>query len=203
MIVLDDETYVYGRPDLIPGREFFSAVDRTTVPIEFRLKKSKKFPEKYMIWQAIDEDGNVTEPYICKGTLTSEKYLQHCIKPILIPFIKQHHNLCDVLFWPDLATPHYGKIVQAELRAQGIAYVPKEINPPNVPSARPIEIFWAIMKQWFKKHGKEPTGAAGLKRIWKNLNKKFAKDDVRELMKLCRKNLRAIAYDGVYATYTK
>ena len=30
---------------------------------------------------------------------------------------------------------------------RGVKYLPKEINPPNVPQMHPIENFWVILKQ--------------------------------------------------------
>jgi len=50
------------------------------------------------------------------------------------------------LFWPDLASSHYAKIVTEHFEAEGINYVLKKDNPPNVPEARPIEDFWGILK---------------------------------------------------------
>lgn len=40
------------------------------------------------------------------------------------------------MFWPDLASVHYAKDVQAELQRLKIEFVPKLQNPPNVPQLR-------------------------------------------------------------------
>ena len=73
-------------------------------------------------------------------------YLEDCIKKRLIPFIKEHHQDSQFVFWPDLATSHYAKSVQAYLNEQNVRFVPKEDNPANIPEARPIEDFWSIIK---------------------------------------------------------
>jgi len=85
--------------------------------------------------QAIDENGNASSPYICTGTMTGDVYLNECLKKRLIPFIKQHHEIEDVFFWPDLASSHYSKDVIAYLREENVDFVQKQDNPPNVPQA--------------------------------------------------------------------
>ena len=63
----------------------------------------------------------------------SKVYLEQCIKKKLILFITKYHNLQDVLFWPDMATSHYAKIVINYLEQKNIDFVPKCLNTPNVP----------------------------------------------------------------------
>jgi len=46
-----------------------------------------------------------------------------------------------------LASAHYAKKVQEYLKKEEIPYVPRSINPANVPKARPIEDFWGLSKQ--------------------------------------------------------
>ena len=53
----------------------------------------------------------------------------------------------DVWFWPDLATCHYSNDSQAQMTAQDIQYITRDINPPNAPMIRPIEMYWSILKQ--------------------------------------------------------
>ena len=62
-------------------------------------------------------------------------------------------------------------------------------NTPNVPQARPIEKFWAIMKQKYKAR-KNPA---------KNLAKNMSVSSAQQLMKEARRYLRLIAYKGVRA----
>ena len=68
-------------------------------------------------------------------------YLNECLKKRLISFIKQHHEIEDVFFWPDLASSHYSKEVIAYLREENVDFVQEQDNPSNVPQARWIEMF--------------------------------------------------------------
>jgi hypothetical protein len=72
-------------------------------------------------------------------------YIEECL-PKLMTFINKHHEHDNYIFWSDLATSHYTKTITTEwLNEQKIPFVPKCINPPNVPKARPINDFWSIL----------------------------------------------------------
>jgi transposase len=51
------------------------------------------------------------------------------------------------VFWPDLASSHYGGRVQEYLKSNKICFVPKWFNPENCPKPRPIEDLWANIKK--------------------------------------------------------
>ena len=107
----------------------------------------------------------------------------------------------DILFWPDLATSHYATAVRTELDSIGIEYVSKVQNPPNVPQARPIEEYWNIIKQKYEER-KEPVKNFGsFKRVYRKLSREVPDEVVQKLMKKAKRNLRAIGYKGVYATF--
>ena len=94
-----------------------------------------------MVWHAMDRNGLVSDPFIFEGTMTSEIHLNNCLKKTLIQFIQKNYPQHNVLFWPDLARAHYGDICISYLKEQNVKFVTKEDNPPNVPQARPIQIF--------------------------------------------------------------
>ncbi|KAF2903200.1 hypothetical protein ILUMI_02986 [Ignelater luminosus] len=50
------------------------------------------------------------------------------------------------VFWPDLASSHYAKILTDSLRNKNIKFIQKEDNPANCLEARPIEDFWSLLK---------------------------------------------------------
>ena len=52
----------------------------------------------------------------------------------------------NYIFWPNLADYHYSKQTVA-LMNENVYFVPKDINPPNVPQERPIENFWGCLAQ--------------------------------------------------------
>jgi transposase len=147
ILVLDDETYVTDDPSQLPGRKFSHAMDHSQLEYNEKFKGVTKFPKKYLIWHAMDQLGNISEPYISEGTMTSTVYLEECVKKRLIPFTLKHHEIEKIFFWPDLATPHYAKIVTDHLTDENIDFVQKKENPPNVPQARGIEEFWSLCKQ--------------------------------------------------------
>lgn len=57
VLVIDDETYVTFDPSQIPGRKFYHASDDCEVSYDDQFKTVTKFPKKYLVWQALDEQG--------------------------------------------------------------------------------------------------------------------------------------------------
>ena len=80
VLLMDDETYVYQDPKLVNcGPEYYHAKKREDVSIEKRTKKKKKFAPRFLIWQAIDQNGNVSEPFVTKDTMKGTNYL-NCLR---------------------------------------------------------------------------------------------------------------------------
>ena len=111
VFILDDETYVPADPKQVHVRKFYNFTDKSKVPNSVRFKPKAKFPKKFLVWQVIDELGNVSKPYVKLKSMKSDEYLEECLKKILLPFIQKYHSDSDVLFWPDLASIHYSKDV--------------------------------------------------------------------------------------------
>ena len=61
-----------------------------------------------------------------------------------MPFIRQYHADNNYIFWP---RAHYAKSVINYLNESNVNLVRKKDNPVNVQECRPIENFWAILKQ--------------------------------------------------------
>ncbi|KAJ3645955.1 hypothetical protein Zmor_023572 [Zophobas morio] len=179
ILVLDDETYVPIDPADIPKREFFHCSDPSKVSYDDKVKQRAKFAKKYLVWLAISENGQISDPFITDQNITSQVYLTECIKRRLIPFI-QGIGKNDVLFWPDLATVHYGKIVTSFLNTENISFVHKNENAPNVPQARGIERFWALCKEEYSKRKTPPKNLNGFKSLQNNCAKSG-----REVRKSC------------------
>ena len=101
----------------------------------------------------------MSKPFFLRSGLAVNQfvYINKCIKPILLPFLQTHYPQGDYVFWPDLASSHYSKFAQQEFQSLGINYVPKHLNPANLPKSRPIEDFWGNLKDkvyegaWFAK----------------------------------------------------
>lgn len=150
VLIIDDESYFPANPRLVPGKKHYKIKPGFKVPIDNMTQPKERYFKKFLVWQAIDSLGNFSEPYISEGTMNAEEYLI-CLKNFLLPFILKHHNLNDVLFWPDLARIHYAKVVIEWLNQQKIDFVSKERNTPHFPAGRPIERLWSLIKARYKK----------------------------------------------------
>lgn len=160
-IVMDDESYFPLKDDNISGNTGFyvppggSAGD---LPDEVRLRPKSKYPEKLLVWIAISERG-ISKPYylVKKASLTGQLYRDECIQKYLVPFLEEYHSDGNFRFWPDLATSHYAHETITLLESLEIPFVPKDKNPPNCPQIRPIEQFWAILKEKVDEGGWEAS----------------------------------------------
>ena len=88
-------------------------------------------------------------PSHIKTAIGTETYLNECIQKRLILFIDRHHTGDSSLFWPDLASAHYARKVQAFLTDHRIHYVARKRNVPNVrlPHTRPRETIWTLLEK--------------------------------------------------------
>jgi predicted transcriptional regulator len=128
-LIMDDETYVKADFRQLPGLLFFTAQHKFDVPEEVRKQKLSKFAKKYMIWQAICSCGKRSAPFVTTGTVNGEIYLKECLQKRLLPLLKQHEG--PTIFWPDLASCHYSNDVLEWYEANGVTFVPKDMNPPT------------------------------------------------------------------------
>lgn len=199
ILIIDDETYLHIDPQQNAGVSYYHESPDAPVSDIHRFQHKEKFAGKYLVWQAMDELGNVSEPFISTGTITMEVYRSECLEKRLLPFIEKHHQKEEVLFWPDMASAHYGQVAVAWYEENGIDYVHRNENAPNVPQARPIERFWALCKAAYRKRKKVPKTLQYFRTVWKKLAKEVAQRSGATLMKKLRGRLRAIAYGGVYA----
>lgn len=187
-IVMDDETYCKLDFKSLPGHHFYSGTDRKTIDDMYKVIKTDKFAKKVLVWQAICSCGKRSTPYFAKGTVNGDIYLNECLKKRLLPFIKQHKK--PVLFWPDLATCHYTKKAIEWYQTNNIEYVDKTLNPPNCPELRPIEKYWAYVKQKLLKHKSNATSVDNFKRKWNEASKLITNSDVQVLMAGVKRKLR-------------
>ena len=148
-----------------------------------------------MIWQAIDENGNTCEPFLCEGRMNQRVYLE-ILKTKLIPFIKKHHKLEYVLFWSDLATCHYAKSVTEFLDEEKINFLQKTQNPPNVPQTRGIEKFWTLCKQRYSARQFPAKSVLGFMQIWRNISAEVGKLHGKKVMDHAFTFLREIGHKG-------
>ncbi|CAF1570933.1 unnamed protein product [Rotaria magnacalcarata] len=175
-IVMDDEKYFTLSGDNMPGNAGF-------IP---------------QIQQTLHGIKGISVPYI--GTthgpaIDSNLYVQQCL-PKLLAFIRRYHADNNYIFWPDLASSHYAKTTITWLNQQNIHFVPKQVNPPNLPKARPIEDFWSILADKVYHGGWLATTEQQLINRIKQQLKKVDLKIVQTMMLEVRKKLRKIEQKG-------
>lgn len=198
IVIIDDESYVPLSPGDVPGRKFIHLAKSTQVIPDEHLATKSKFFKKYLVWQFICEDGKVSVPVILQATMNAYIYLNKCVKKVLVPFIMKHYGIENVLFWPDVASCHYHRSITEYLDSIQLKFVSKVQNAPNCPQARPIELFWALCKEQYKKSKKEPKDIKEFSRLWRKLSIKVAEQSGESLMVNLRKKLKSIGTNGVY-----
>lgn len=151
IVIMDDESYCLKDPSELPGRKFVHIVPGVKTPPKALVHGKTKFAKKYGVWQAIASNGLKSPPVFIQGTMNAYRYLEECIKPVLLPWIVQNFDINKCLFWPDLAQYHYTKNVRTTLADIGLDMVTREENTPNLPQCRPIERYWALVKRKLKK----------------------------------------------------
>ena len=198
ILVLDDETYVTVDPRDINGVKYYNCTDKSQVPNEVKFKGKQKFPKQFLIWQALDQCGHVSEAYIKMGTMNSKEYMEECLMKRLVPFIKKYHQIDKVMFWPDLAPIHYQKDVINCLKQNGIQFIDKSINIPGCPQARPIEIFWGKCKEMYSRLTFIPDSIKSFGKIWQKISSEKAESSGHTIMRGIRGKLRQISSGGAF-----
>jgi hypothetical protein len=132
--------------------------------------------------------------------LNAERYIQRC-RSKLRRFLNTHHADDEIMFRPDLATCHYSRITRDWYEAN-INFVSKVDNPPNLPQARPIEEFWAILSRKIYNNGWEAQNEEQLRR---RISRKIREIDavaVQRMMQRVRGKLRQIENNGHFQNST-
>ena len=71
-----------------------------------------------------------------KSTLTGLIYVKECLQKRHLLLIKLHDN--GPVFWPDLASCHYGKLSMERYEKNDVNFVSKTANPSNCPELRKV-----------------------------------------------------------------
>ena len=203
-IVMDDEKYFTFSNDEMPGNEGFFTDNIEKCPDDVRFKGKAKFPDKILVWIALSEDG-MSEPLIRKQkaeAINGLLYHEECLIKRLVPFLEEYYPSSNYIFWPDKASPHYSK-ENIKWMDENLNYVSKDNNPPNVPQARPIETFWAILEQKVYANGWQAKTEQHLRKRIKEKLKEFDQPFFQRLFEGVRKKLRNIGENGVFSIFKK
>ena len=135
---MNNESYFTYKSDKFPD-------PKALTPILVKYKSTTKVPNRLLVWisitdTAISRSFLIERPY----SFIASIYQKECIENRLHYFIKHLNCKGDkIIFWSDLATPHYAKTTFAVFNKLCIPFVSKDENPPNLPQRRPIENAWA------------------------------------------------------------
>lgn len=187
-LMMDDETYVKCDFRQLPGQKFYVSQFRGNVLPKYKYVLQDKYAKKMMIWQTICSCGKKSRSFVTNATMTSDLYVKECLQKRLLPFIRSHN--CRVVFWPDLASCHYAKSTMAWYEKNGVEVLTKNMNPPNCPQLRPIEIFWAIVKRSLKKNGGASKDIASMTKKWNQHAGNVSEEVVQKLMAGIKKKTR-------------
>lgn len=199
-IVMDDEKYFTFTNDNMPGNDGYYTANKKCVPEDVKFKCKLKFEKKILVWVVISEKG-ISRAVIRDSTgpaINAEVYQRECL-PIVQQFVNKYHSDGKYIFWPDLASSHYATTTQNWLKGRGVHFVPKDANPPNVPKARPIEDFWAILSRYVYSDGWEAKSSQQLKRRIQSQLKKIDLNVVQSMMRTVKSKLRKIEDAGPFA----
>lgn len=187
-LFVDDESYVKGDFKTLPGKSYYTKKVGTTLRESVETIGQEKFGPKFLVWQTICTCGARSSIFTTTGTINREIYIKECLKKRLLPFLRKHN--VEHLFWPDLASAHYSNDSIAFMKANCIHFVPKDMNPPNVPRCRPIERYWAMVKRNLLKTGKVAKDDKDLTRHFARAAAKISNATVADMMKGVRGKLR-------------
>lgn len=121
-----------------------------------------------MVWGAISFHSR-TPLVVIRGTLTSQRYVDDILRPVVLPFISRHPGLT---FQQDNARPHTARVSTACLRA-----CPTLSWPARSPDLSPIENVWSIMGRALQPARDFADLTRQLDRIWHDI----PQEDIRQL----------------------
>ncbi|KAL4465572.1 hypothetical protein ABPG72_014021 [Tetrahymena utriculariae] len=196
--ILDDESYFTLRNTTLSGNDVFYSDDKQKTPYQVKVKAQAKFEQKILVWIAISPRG-ISKPFFAESGLAinQDVYREKCIRSKLLPMILDLYIDQRYVFWPDLASSHYAKSVTAFLKQNNIKFVSKDDNPANLPQARPIEDFWAHLKQLVYEGNWEANSLESLQNRIKYCLKKVDLDFIQNLASQTHKRILQISQNGV------
>jgi transposase len=196
-IILDDEKYFTFAHHELSGNDGYYTDNIETTPDDVKYAGKSKFEPKVLVWASISSKG-VSAPLIRPNkskAVNADIYIGQCL-PKLKQFIEKYHAGDEIMFWPDLASSHYAKKTLDWLNERKIPFVPKEDNPPNLPQARPIEKFWAVLDRMVYDGGWEAQNEQQLINRIKRKMKEIDINTVQNLIRDIRSTLRKIEDNG-------
>ena len=145
---MDDEKYFTFNGSNMSGNSRHYTNDKEKCSDDVRFVGKEKYPKKVLVWLAFSSKGISVLLFRSSTSeaIKSNIYINETLVKRLLPFIHKYHNNENYIFWPDLASSHYSNETVSWMN-ENVKFLPKNINPPNVPQARPIENLWGCLAQ--------------------------------------------------------
>jgi hypothetical protein len=196
-IVMDDESYFTLSGSLKRG---YYTRDVKTAPDNIKFKQKRKFEPKVMLYIVISEEG-ISKPIFNVGgnAVNCDTYVEKCLTKALVPFLRAHHADGNYVFWPDKASSHYAKKSTDFLSARGIRFVPKSMNPTNLPQCRPVEDFFGYISGIIYRGGWCAENTDQLVRRIRWALRKVDLNVVRKMMVSVPRRLRKVNREGAFS----
>ena len=121
----------------MPESVRFCTDDKSKCPDSVGFKGQDKYPKMVMIRVSIS---NLSKPVFYRSrssSVDSPTYIEKCLEKRLLQFTQEHHADSGYIFWPALVSAHYSGLTFKWMN-ESINFVPKHLNPTNVPQARLI-----------------------------------------------------------------
>ena len=202
-VVMDDESYFTLDGSAMPGNCGYHSRPGDIVPLDIQTHPVDKFPVKVLVWVAISPKG-MSSIFIApsrSASINSTTYVEKCLRPKLLPFLKSTYPNKNYTFWPDLASSHYSAETLSFLETEKIPFVPKSDNPPNAPALRPIESFWGILKQQVYKNGWSAADQDQLQSRIKRIAHSMDVSSFSKMMKKVPRKVASVCDDGLASLY--
>ena len=195
--VVDDEKYFGLSGFQMSGNRSFYTSDLSKTPIDVATYSKKKFEPKVMLWIAISPKG-LSTPVLTSSrsmSVTSSTYITRCLNPCLVPFVQQQYPNGGYIVWPAKASSHYARATLSFLERNEIKYVPKEMNPTEVPQCMPIEDYFGVLAT----HVYAKNWVEALKRRIRTCIKKIPAKTVQDAAQSIRKRLLKAYRIGIFS----
>ena len=98
ILVIDEEKYFTLSNSEISGNKYYTDYIQIKAD-DVIYKKKREFEPKVLVWIAISEDG-MSKSYIqeSRGATIANAYINKCLRPNLVPIIKEHYNIDNYIF---------------------------------------------------------------------------------------------------------